>query len=168
MYITVSMLFLRLMISNGSYHAHFVLMEPAMLGHKSGFQARVKCVAPECTVVHGMLHRETLAAKTMPHQLTKVLKQVIKLVNFVKASALNTRLFQWLCEDTNAEHCKLLYNTEVRWLSKDVLKRVLNFETNWSNFSSNNSAVASVSTKSTRLKKMMKRCKEFNGLFVLH
>ena len=96
-----------------------------MLGHKSGFQGRVRCVAPECTFVHCMLHREALAAKTMPHQLRKVLKQVIKLANFVKGSALNTRLFRRLCEDTNAEHCELLYNTEARWLSKgNVLKRI--------------------------------------------
>ena len=32
------------------------------------------------------------------------LKQVVKIINFVKASALNTRFFKQLCEDLGSEH----------------------------------------------------------------
>ena len=41
------------------------------------------------------------------------------IVNFVKSSALNTRLFKHLCEDTDANHTNLLYYTAVRWLSAE-------------------------------------------------
>ena len=55
--------------------------------------------------------------------------EVIKLVNFVKCSAINTRLFRNLCLDMDATHIVLLYHTEVRWLSKGiVLKRVLDLK----------------------------------------
>ena len=43
---------------------------------------------------------------------------VIKVVNYVKSSALNTRLFSKLCNDMNADHTAILYHTQVRWLSK--------------------------------------------------
>ena len=36
----------------------------------------------------------------------------------LKAHALNTRLFEHLCEDMDAEHKCLLLYTEVRWLSR--------------------------------------------------
>ena len=40
------------------------------------------------------------------------------MINFVKASAFNTRLFKQLYEDVGSEHTSLLYHTEVRWLSR--------------------------------------------------
>ena len=49
----------------------------------------------------------------------------IKVVNFIKKSALNTRLFKQLCSDMNSEHETLLFHTEVRWLSKgNMLSRL--------------------------------------------
>ena len=104
---------------------------PAMLGHSSGFHAHVKKVSPDCTFMHCMIHREALASKTLGPDLTEVLRQVIKLINTVKSSALNTRLFRRFCEQMDADQYNLLYYTKVRWLSKgNVLKRVftLRFE----------------------------------------
>ena len=43
---------------------------------------------------------------------------VIKVVNYVKSSALNIRLFRKLCKDMDPDHSALLYHTQVRWLSK--------------------------------------------------
>ena len=43
---------------------------------------------------------------------------VIKVVYYVKSSALNTRLFSKLCKDMDADYIALLYQTQVRWLSK--------------------------------------------------
>ena len=54
-----------------------------------------------------------------------MLNITIKTVNFVKSSALHTRLFRKLCEDMESEHKNLLYYTKVRWLSiGNVLCRV--------------------------------------------
>ena len=72
-----------------------------------------------------MIHRQALASKTMPSQLLEIMSTIIKIVNFIKSSALNTRLFRELCEDMTASHQTLLFHTQVRWLSKgNVLKRV--------------------------------------------
>lgn len=43
---------------------------------------------------------------------------MIKIVNFVKSSALNSRLFKELCANMDSNHQMLLYHTNVRWLSK--------------------------------------------------
>uniref|UniRef100_UPI00358F626F zinc finger BED domain-containing protein 5-like n=1 Tax=Myxine glutinosa TaxID=7769 RepID=UPI00358F626F len=54
-----------------------------------------------------------------------VLEQVITIVNYVKSSALNSRLFKQLCTEMDSEHKNLLYYTKVRWLSKaNVVARV--------------------------------------------
>ena len=75
--------------------------------------------------MHCMIHRQALASKTLSESLQDVLNTVIKMVNFVKDVALNTRLFRKLCVEMNAEHMNLLYHTRVRWLSKgNVLARV--------------------------------------------
>ena len=71
------------------------------------------------------IHREALTSKPLPCGLQDVLKVTIKVVNFVKSSALHTRLFRKLCEDMGSEHINLLNYTKVRWLSKrNVLFRV--------------------------------------------
>ena len=91
---------------------------PAMSGCRSGFVSRVKGVAPHITNTHCMIHREALASNTLPASLNDVLKDVIQMVNFVKASALSTRLFHNLCSTMEPDHQKLLFHTKVRWLSK--------------------------------------------------
>ena len=64
---------------------------PSMLGCRSGFQSYVKAVSPNVTSVHCFIHRFALCTKVLPAQLLACLKQVVKIINFVKASALNTR-----------------------------------------------------------------------------
>ena len=50
---------------------------------------------------------------------------MIECVNFIRARALNHRLFKVLCDQMGSEHPVLLYHTEVRWLSRGlVLSRV--------------------------------------------
>uniref|UniRef100_A0AAR2IY92 DUF4371 domain-containing protein n=1 Tax=Pygocentrus nattereri TaxID=42514 RepID=A0AAR2IY92_PYGNA len=56
------------------------------------------------TSVHCSLHREALAAK--------------RIVNFIKARSLQSRLFRVLCEEMGSSHVQLLLHTEVRWLSR--------------------------------------------------
>ncbi len=96
-----------------------------MLGSKSGFQKRVKEVAPNAKGIHCMSHRFALASKILPDELYKILEAVVKCVNFVKAGDLNSRLFQKLCRDIDSEHETLLFYSKVRWLSKsNVVTRV--------------------------------------------
>ena len=102
---------------------------PAMLGCNSGFQASVKRQARKSKGVHCLLHRQALASKTLPKSLQKVLDQTIKIVNFIKAGALNSRLFKTFCAGMNSDHQVLLYYTPIRWLSKgNVTRRVFELE----------------------------------------
>ena len=53
----------------------------------------------------------------------------MSIVNFIKARALNTRLFNELCEEMGSEFKNLLFHLEVRWLSKGkVIERVLKLQ----------------------------------------
>lgn len=97
----------------------------AMMGRHSGVVTQIKALAPECKSTHCFIHRESLATKKMSTGLNSVLSEVIKIVNHVKANALNTRLFTALCDDMGADHTQLLLHADVRWLSRGkVLSRV--------------------------------------------
>jgi hypothetical protein len=55
-----------------------------------------------------------------------VLEEAVKVVNFVKARPLNSRLFAVLCEEIQEDHKSLLLHSAVRWLSRgNVLKRLV-------------------------------------------
>lgn len=96
----------------------------AMTGKTAGVIARMKAVAPHCKSSHCILHRQALAMKGMPSNLKEVLDTVVKLVNFIKSRALNSRIFKIICNELGSVYECLLYHTEVRWLSRGkVLKR---------------------------------------------
>uniref|UniRef100_UPI00358E6478 zinc finger BED domain-containing protein 5-like n=1 Tax=Myxine glutinosa TaxID=7769 RepID=UPI00358E6478 len=98
---------------------------PARLGAKSGFHALVRNLSPGIMSVHCLIHWQALASNTLPSHLQDVLEQVIKIVKYVKSSALNSRLLKQLCTEMDSEHKNLLYYTKVRWLSKgNVVVRV--------------------------------------------
>ena len=86
---------------------------PAMLGQKSGFRACVMEVAPHVKFLHFMIHRFELSCKILPAEFFDVLSLVIKMVNNVKGSALNSWLFKILCEDLGADHSVLLFHSNV-------------------------------------------------------
>ncbi len=50
-------------------------------------------------------------------KLENVVKVVVKLVNFIRATALNHRQFIQLLNETEGEHDDLLYHSNVCWLS---------------------------------------------------
>ncbi|CAM4588713.1 unnamed protein product [Lepidochelys olivacea] len=85
----------------------------AMTGWHSGVVTQIKALAPECKSVHCFLHRESLTTKKMSTELNSVLSEVVKILNHVKANALNSRLFAALCEIweliINSSYCMLMY-----------------------------------------------------------
>ncbi|KAG6937286.1 zinc finger BED-type containing 5 [Chelydra serpentina] len=97
---------------------------PAMLGSRSGFQTLVKRRAPMVTRVHCFIHREALASKTLFDQHNTVFKGLVKVVNYIKSSALNTRLFKRFCQDMGSDFDVLLFYTSVWWLSAGNVLRV--------------------------------------------
>ncbi|CAM4667024.1 unnamed protein product [Lepidochelys kempii] len=90
----------------------------AMLGSRSGFVTLVKEKNPAVTTTHCVIHIQALAAKTLPDDLRDLLNLAIKVVDFVKSSALNTRLFAALSADLGVDHKIVLFHMEIRWLSK--------------------------------------------------
>lgn len=97
-----------------------------MTGKKSGVVTKIsEAAGNDVTWRHCFIHREALAAKGIPDNLRGVLNDVVKVINTIKGSALNSRLFELLCLEMGADHSHLLYHTEVRWLSRGrILTRV--------------------------------------------
>ena len=68
--------------------------------------------------IHCIIHREAFASKSMQGHLNSVFVTAVKIVDFIKARSLNSRLFTTLCDEMRAEHTQLLLHTDVRWLSR--------------------------------------------------
>lgn len=88
-----------------------------MRGTSNGFIAHVAQRNPEVLILHCMIHREALAVKDLSQKLQSVLDDVIKIVNYVKSKALNTRVLSRMCEDMDYNFKKLIFHCEVHWLS---------------------------------------------------
>ena len=99
---------------------------PAMLGCRSGFQRLVINASQKAIGTHCMIHRQVIATKTLPQEFQDIMKSVVSVVNYVKTSASNSRLFSKLCSELDASNNVLLFHTDMRWLSRcKVLTRVL-------------------------------------------
>ena len=97
-----------------------------MLGARSGFLELVKWKNSNVIGKYCFIHREALALRTMPQPLKQTLNFSIKVINCIKASALNTWLSKKLWLDMGAECESLLFYTLVHWLSKGnmLMRRV--------------------------------------------
>ena len=63
---------------------------PAMLGVRSGSVKLLKQKNPKVVTLHCIIHQKALGSRTMTQPLKEALEMAIRLVNFVKVSALNT------------------------------------------------------------------------------
>ena len=93
----------------------------SMTGKHTGFIAHIRRVCPSISWLHCSVHREALTAKNMPADLLAVLNDAVKLVNFIKARPLNSRIFALLCNEMGHEHKSLLLHTEVRGNDKEAM-----------------------------------------------
>ena len=89
---------------------------PAMTGHRSGFVALMKQVAPHIVSNNCAIYKYALACKKVPLELKSVLDAVANTVNFIRGRAVNSRLFKAFCDDLGKEHQYVLFRIEVRWL----------------------------------------------------
>lgn len=67
-----------------------------------------------CTVIY----REIVIIQKMLLEPKNTINSVIKVINYIKANALNSGLFKRLCDEMDAKHKCFLLHTEVRWLTK--------------------------------------------------
>uniref|UniRef100_K7FWR0 DUF4371 domain-containing protein n=1 Tax=Pelodiscus sinensis TaxID=13735 RepID=K7FWR0_PELSI len=110
-------------IVNNFFEVHGLDWVCPMLGSRLGFQTQVKQRAPMATGVHYFIHRKALAKNIA--KLNAIFKGLVKVVNHIKSSALNSRLFKRFCLDMGSDFDVLLFYTSVRWLSaEDVRNRI--------------------------------------------
>ena len=64
----------------------------AMLVKKKGLKAIALQVAQHVNFTHCIIHRESLASKTLEPELKHVLDSVIKMVNYIKTHPLNIEI----------------------------------------------------------------------------
>ena len=103
---------------------------PAILDARQGFTARFKEVNPNVQVGHCLIHRENLAAQHLSRDLSAVMQEVVDVVNFIKSSAVNSRLFEQMCVDLGSQFQHFLFYSKVRWLSHGkVLRRLVDLRT---------------------------------------
>ena len=86
----------------------------AMTGQLSGSTARMKEIAPESESTHCVIRREMLTSQKMSLEFNSVLIDVVKVINHIKAHALNSRLFEQFCEEINGEYRRLPLYTEIK------------------------------------------------------
>ncbi|CAH1985487.1 unnamed protein product [Acanthoscelides obtectus] len=84
---------------------------PALIGVGSGLATKLKEKKPSMVSTHCVIHRQALASKTLPQKLRQTLDLAIRIVNYIKISALNSRLFTLLCDDLDSDQKVLLFHT---------------------------------------------------------
>ncbi|XP_034548006.1 general transcription factor II-I repeat domain-containing protein 2B-like [Notolabrus celidotus] len=102
---------------------------PNLTGKNVGLLKRMQDKVTEIDVdqklvfLHCIIHQHVLCKSVL--KIDHVIDVVTKIVNFIRARALNHRQFVALLEEHETEHRDIGYHTAIRWLSLGkVLKRV--------------------------------------------
>ena len=85
-----------------------------VFGSQSEFIVKIGKNTRNASRSHCVIHRETLGFRTLFIAIKDKLAAIILAVNYVKASAVNTKLFIKLCKDIDSNHETLLFYTFVR------------------------------------------------------
>ena len=93
---------------------------PAMFGRYRGFISHLKKHVPGVFAIHCVIHRQHLVAKNLSARLHESLQLVINAINKIRGNSLHSRLFSQLCKENDEDFNRLLFHTEVRWLSKGL------------------------------------------------
>lgn len=81
----------------------------AMTGKFNSLVVRIKQIAhKDILSTHWFIHRDQLAAKDMGENVSDVLNIFIKIINFIQASTVNTRIFKVMCDEMGSDY-KLLH-----------------------------------------------------------
>ena len=87
-----------------------------MMGGHRGLRGLIQAINIEISVNHCIIHRYSLELKSLPGNLKLVFEDVLKIVNFIKSTNVNSRIFKELCKKIGEQYQVLLYHTDVRWL----------------------------------------------------
>ncbi|CAH1958829.1 unnamed protein product [Acanthoscelides obtectus] len=97
---------------------------PAMMGRDKrlvGLYRKDESL-PQFLCYHCIIRQQALCGHFL--KLNNVMKLVVKIVNKIRAQALQRRLFKTWADEIDCQYGKLLLHSEVRWLSRgQVLKR---------------------------------------------
>ena len=114
---------------------------------------------------HCLIHQEhliSLQCLKFP-QMSEVMKDVISVVNFIRARPLIHRQFRAMLEEYDVQYGDLVYHTEVRWLSKgEVLKHFYTLLNPIQEFLSQQNNL------NAKIVCIMENMKKMNGLKICH
>ena len=106
---------------------------PAMLGCRSGFFTRVEQKNSDAVGSHCIIYREALASKTLPAAMKKKLAIIIRIVNFIKSSAVNFRLFSQLYKNVGSVAIRTLLSFSSTYLCESGFSALVSMKTKFRN-----------------------------------
>lgn len=65
----------------------------SVYGKINRLAVRIKQIVLKCDIIHCIIHHGVSASNNMPPNLESVLNDAVKLISFIKARTLNSRLF---------------------------------------------------------------------------
>ena len=91
---------------------------------RKGVVKRIKQLSPECEGIHCILHREALVTKKpklntvaiggQENELNDVLREIVNIVNSIRKSAKQQRLFSKLCNEMDSTSKKPILSDTIR------------------------------------------------------